>query len=61
MLIYVYMSKNRQRQISYISTFAQARVDVTRLDFPESATHKLLLLICIQSIAKRLAQLGLLW
>lgn len=45
LLIYVYMSRNRQRQISYISTFAQARVNVTRLDSPESATHKLLLLI----------------
>lgn len=60
LLIYVYMSRNRQRQIAYISTFIQGRVDVTRLDSPESASHKLILLICIQLIAKRLARLGFL-
>lgn len=52
------MSRNRQRQIPYISSFVQDRVDMTRLCSPESATHKLILLICIQSIAKRLARLG---
>lgn len=52
------MSRNRQRQIFYISTFAQGRVGVTRLDSPESTTHKLSLLICILSITKRLAGLG---